>query len=266
MDERADLLERGWDSLERGEIREARRAAASLLGRAPEDVEALVLEATALLEEGLHAESEGRLRRALAIDPSDRAAGLTLASLLYETCRFEEGLAAARAPAEADPDDPWTQHLLGLLLDMTGRRLEADAAFGRAAALDPQGYPRSPSLDRRQLDVVVEEALGGLPREFRDRLDNLSIQVEEVPSAAHLESLEEAAPDLLGLFVGTPLPERSTAAPASLPDAIFLFKRNLERACASRAELVEEIRVTLLHEIGHYLGMTEDDLEAAGYD
>jgi predicted Zn-dependent protease with MMP-like domain len=79
-----------------------------------------------------------------------------------------------------------------------------------------------------------------------------------------LRGMEDPSPDLLGLFVGIPLTERSVSDLADL-SSITLFTRNLERSCSDGAELVEEIRVTLLHEIGHYLGMTEEELEEAGY-
>jgi predicted Zn-dependent protease with MMP-like domain len=73
-------------------------------------------------------------------------------------------------------------------------------------------------------------------------------------------------PELLGLFTGVPLDRQSqTSAGGELPPRIYLFKRNLERNVRGTAELAEQIRVTLYHELGHYLGLEEDDLEQAGF-
>ena len=72
--------------------------------------------------------------------------------------------------------------------------------------------------------------------------------------------------DLLGLYMGVPLEEASQGRMAPLPDRIVIFRDNLCAMCATREELIDEIRVTVLHEIGHHFGMDEDQLEELGYD
>lgn len=255
----------GWDLLEQGEFDGALEVAETLLAEAPSDPEAGFLSATALFESGDLPEAERRLRALLEREPGDDEARLTLASVLYHACRFEE---ADRMLEEASPEadrNPFTHHLRGLLHDARGRHAEADASFARATRLDPERFPPACTLTRRQFDAVVEEALAGLPDEFRARVGNLPILVEEVPTPGLLATLEEPAPDLLGLFVGTPLTEKSSVDLPVEPDRVYLFKRNLERHCEDREDLKEEIRVTLLHEIGHFLGMDEEDLDEAGY-
>jgi predicted Zn-dependent protease with MMP-like domain len=148
---------------------------------------------------------------------------------------------------------------------MTGDCAAADACFAEAARLDPDHFEVPEAMTPSEFEATVDRALAGLPAEFLRQMGDLPILIEDVPSAALLGTLEEPTPDLLGLFVGTPLTERSTRDLPGVPDAIYLFKRSLERLCVSREELVEEIRVTLLHEIGHFLGMDEDDLDEAGY-
>ena len=72
--------------------------------------------------------------------------------------------------------------------------------------------------------------------------------------------------DLLGLYCGQPLTDRSVSQPVRWPDRILLYQRNVERICRTRAEVVEQVRITVLHELGHHFGLEEDDLEELGYD
>jgi len=111
----------------------------------------------------------------------------------------------------------------------------------------------------------VEEAMTELPAEVRERMENLAVVVEDVPSAELLRTMEDPSPSLLGLFVGTPLPDQSLEELPRPPDAIYLFKRNLERICETREELVEEIRITLLHEVGHFMGLDEGQIGERGF-
>lgn len=115
----------------------------------------------------------------------------------------------------------------------------------------------------REFDEAVQKALDGLPEEFRVHLDNVLIEVRDAPDAAFLAE-HEVPDDILGFYVGSPLSERGEHVP-QLPDRIFIFRRNLCDMCASRGELIDEIRITLLHEIGHHFGMDEDRLEELGY-
>jgi len=119
---------------------------------------------------------------------------------------------------------------------------------------------------RAEFERHVEKAIEALPQEFRERMENLAVVVEELPSAGLLKTLDEPARDLLGLFVGTPLPEKSIEDLPQPPDTVYLFKHNLEVICATREELIEEIRITLLHEVGHFLGLQEEQLEELGYE
>lgn len=265
MGNREARIDLGWDLLEQGQFDGAIDVAQALLAEEADDAEASFLEASALFEAGDLDGAESRLRRLLDLEPESVPARLTLAALLHATCRFDEALEAVDQVAPIDPGNPYAAYLRGLVLDMSGKRSEADVCFARAAELEPGHYQIPVTLDRSEFDRAIEDALESLPSEFRCRLSNLSIQVEEVPSRALLATLDEPSPDILGLFVGTPLTEKNTSDAPQLPEAIYLFKRNLERACADRDELVEEIRVTLLHEIGHYLGMEETELDEAGF-
>jgi predicted Zn-dependent protease with MMP-like domain len=116
-------------------------------------------------------------------------------------------------------------------------------------------------LTREDFTAIAEAALARIPRTFRKRLKNISIIVEDYPSRKDVLSVGATRRDLLGLFVGSGYREKDGFFNAvSLPDKVFLYQRNLERYCSSKEELTEEIRKTLIHEIGHYFGLSEEEL------
>lgn len=113
----------------------------------------------------------------------------------------------------------------------------------------------------------VAAVLDRLPRRFREQLGNVEFVVEERPSAELLRS-EGLDPDfdtLYGIYQGVPLPERSSLDPPLLPDKITIFAEPLLEDFPEPEDLREEIRVTVLHEIAHYFGMDEEDVEDLGY-
>jgi len=119
-------------------------------------------------------------------------------------------------------------------------------------------------LTESEFAALVAEALGSLPEEFRARMENVSVEVHPLPARLLLRSMRLRQSDrqrLLGLYHGVPLTEKSVQNPVDWPERIYLFQRNIEAACRSRGEIVEQIRRTVLHEIGHHFGMTEQDLE-----
>jgi predicted Zn-dependent protease with MMP-like domain len=118
-------------------------------------------------------------------------------------------------------------------------------------------------ISRREFNRLVRAAYRQLPPAMQDAIDNVAIVVEDWPSAEDME-LVDGKGTLFGLYMGVPLPEREGAGPA-LPDRIAIFRQPIVASCSSRAMVKEEIRTTLLHEIGHYLGMSEEDLHRVGY-
>jgi predicted Zn-dependent protease with MMP-like domain len=116
------------------------------------------------------------------------------------------------------------------------------------------------TVDRRCFDEWVEEAWLQVPSYFRTRIKNVSIEVEEGLAPRR----KSPGGQLLGLYVGVPLPER-TSASAETPDRIILYKANLEAISSSAEDLKEQIRQTLWHELGHYFGMDEKRLRRRGY-
>ncbi|RMF74173.1 MAG: metallopeptidase family protein [Planctomycetota bacterium] len=121
------------------------------------------------------------------------------------------------------------------------------------------------SISNADFDNAVRAALDSIPDEFRPYLENVVVEVHDRPDEKVLED-DELPEDLLGIYLGVPLDMRGVDGdPTPLPDRVLIFRENLCAVCDSRAELVDEIRITILHEIGHHFGLDEDRLEELGY-
>jgi predicted Zn-dependent protease with MMP-like domain len=122
-------------------------------------------------------------------------------------------------------------------------------------------------LNHQELRKEVARVVDRLPKEFRQQLRNVEFIVEVRPSKELMraEGLDPDQDTLYGIYEGVPLPERSALDPPLLPDKITLFAEPLLQDFADPDELREEIRLTVLHEIAHYFGMDEDEIEELGY-
>ena len=122
-------------------------------------------------------------------------------------------------------------------------------------------------MNHREIRAEVARVLDTLPRQYRAQLQNLGIVVEEWPSDHLLrsEGLDPNQDTLYGIYEGVPLPDRSLLDPPLLPDKITIFAGPLLEDFPDPEELREEIRLTVLHEIAHYFGMDEDEIEDLGY-
>ena len=118
-------------------------------------------------------------------------------------------------------------------------------------------------MDRKQFEQLVAEALASIPRRFKKAMQNIAIVVEDEPSDDLLADMDIEPPDtLLGLYQGTPLPERSAGHGNSLPDVITIFQGPIEDECdEDEDEIRAVIGETLIHEVGHYFGLSEEEIE-----
>jgi predicted Zn-dependent protease with MMP-like domain len=118
-------------------------------------------------------------------------------------------------------------------------------------------------MTRAEFERLVVEATALIPKRFRREMKNLALVVEDEPSPDLLEELEIQPPDsLYGLYQGTPLPERTWAYGNQLPDRITLYQRIIEEDCdGDEDEVRAVIGETLIHEVGHYFGMSEEEIE-----
>ena len=111
-----------------------------------------------------------------------------------------------------------------------------------------------------QFTALVQEAMDRLPRRFRERMNNVAVLVRPRRVRRANEPPREREFLVLGEFIGVPQTERSHFAVPSGPDYIVLYQKNIEAVCGSAAEVRKQVRLTLIHELGHYFGMTEEQL------
>lgn len=117
-------------------------------------------------------------------------------------------------------------------------------------------------MTRQEFTKLVEEALEDIPRSFRDEMKNVAVVVEDEPSPELLAEMEIEPPDsLFGLYQGTPLPERGWAHGNALPDRISIYQFPIEDACEDEEEIRTCVAETVIHEFGHYFGMSEEEIE-----
>jgi predicted Zn-dependent protease with MMP-like domain len=253
-----------WDLLDAGRIEDARRELDVLLQQRPGHPDLRIVDAALLLEEG----EPGRSLEALhgAERSADPAVFFHLRGLAeHDLLRFEAALHDGERALAVRADMPEAHDLVSRVLEHLGRWDAAADHAEQANALDPERYPLPLEMSDEEFDRCVERSIRELPAAVRKELDEIPVIVDALPERAMLaEDDPPLAPDLLGLFVGRHLLERSHGDVPAAPGAIHLFRRNLLRMCRTPDELAREIRITVQHEVGHLLGLDEDDLEGWG--
>ena len=117
-------------------------------------------------------------------------------------------------------------------------------------------------MTRQQFERLVARALRSIPKRFRDEMDNVAVVVEDHPSAELLAEMEIEPPDsLYGLYQGVPLPERDWAHGNALPDRITIYQHPILEDSDDDDEIVRMIGETVIHEFGHYFGLSEEEIE-----
>lgn len=262
-----------------GEARPLLESAAEALSAhpTPEDAEEatehreFLVDVLVLLSEARSAGRDPRgalaiAERARELDREDPATHLSVATARFDLCDLEGARRDLEAAMRLDrrlADGFW---LLGRIETAEGREAEADKAFRRAVQIDPESYSPPTRVTEDELAAIVEEGLEELPDKVRDYLENVAVAIEDSPDLDRLrENDPPLSPGSLGMFEGTPPAAESTADPwTSFPRQITLFRRNLEIDSRDMEELRDLAVTTLLHEVGHYLGLDEEDLEERG--
>jgi predicted Zn-dependent protease with MMP-like domain len=268
------LLDQAQDALDDGDAERALDLAiegSRLAGRGDDDELAALLalaEGQARLALGDSRTALELIGRAVRAFPDDLDVRAEEASALYELTRFEEAADLLERILHEDPEDAASHWLLGLCLERLGRVEGAERHMARARALASDDFPEAVSLSPDAFEKVVEDALAELPEPVRRYLGNVAVTVEDLPDVEELLASDPPhSPSILGIFRGSPLGDKASMDPWShFPSSIALFQRNLERYARDRQELLDEIRVTLLHEVGHFLGLDEDQLRDLGLD
>ena len=147
--------------------------------------------------------------------------------------------------------------VLPTILDLVGLGLELQSVFTSTLSENPVM-----EVSPRRFRALVAEAIDTLPSDWQEMVAHVVLLVEEVASAEDLSRvgmLPEEGHDLLGMYVGIPLTERS-AFDAGLPDRIMIYRLPILGMCRSREDVLREVQHTVLHELGHHFGLGEDDL------
>ena len=264
--DRVDVLwEEIWNLLEEGRADQAVAAALKGLGETGEIPEMRFLLGIALLEMDESQASAVELEKAVELDPSWAQAYEALAWARFRGCHFAAAGDAVAAALELDPTLADSHHLHGLLIERAGMDDEAEESFAEARRLDSERYPEPVEMDEDEFLEIAQQAVADLDEEIRDVLEETAFFVQPFPSDDLLAGADPALdPQILGLFHGQNRLDQSVHDSGSLPNTMYLFHRNLQRAVTTREELEEEIRITVLHEIGHHLGWDEEDLEERG--
>jgi Flp pilus assembly protein TadD/predicted Zn-dependent protease with MMP-like domain len=263
--------ERGRDALRLGlELaqRGSRRAEARRRRNPPLVADLAVLEAQALNDLGRSDEALGRVAAALRIAPGRGDALHEKGVALFDLSRFTEARAVLQKALGIQPDDAYTHQMLGLTLEQLGDARTADAELARAHELAPGELTRPVVIAQAEFQKEVDAVVAGLPATRKTRVRAIKIEIADLPDPIDLAAVTPPfPPTILGLYRGPvghaaelPLP------PGDEPVSIVLYRKNLARAVKSRTELTEQIRDTLLHEIGHLEGLDEDDLRRRGME
>lgn len=262
-----ELLDEAEQALDEARYRDALQ----LCDRAAQSGEdarycSVILRGDTLLEMGEAAAALSAYDSVADLDTIDPELDCARGIALFELCRLPEAENALESAIRDAPELAEAYFTLALIAELRGSGDEE--LFRKARLLQPERYPSMTRISPGEFDGVVEQALDELPEPVQRALDNIPIIVQELPD---LDVLRETDPPMspacLGMYMGVPPSELSVMDPVNGPPAaIILFKRNLERAFNDRSRLVAEIRTTLLHEVGHALGLSEADLEDRGLE
>lgn len=203
-----------------------------------------------------------RAELARSLEPDNREALFERAVALFELCRFPEAKAAFSTMLD-DPDRRAHAHRhLALILEREGKLKEADKHFAKAHDYAPEDFPEPQLLPQDVFRAELAKAVKALPEDMQKDLAGIPVTAEEIPKDEDLLSGDPPlSPGIIGLFRGPPLGEACTPEEGTPCRSVVLYRKNLARAVRSHDELIEQIRVTLLHEVGHLRG--EDDYELA---
>ena len=258
--------ERGRDALRLGlELaqRGSRRALARRRRNAPLAADLAVLEAQALNDLGRSDEALERIDAALRIAPGRGDALHEKGVALFDLSRFAEAKSAFQKALGIQPDDAYTHQMLGLTLEQLADP-GADAELDRAVKLAPTELTAPVLISKAEFQREIDAVIATLALERRTHVKRIKIDIEDLPLPDDLKAVQPPfPPTILGLYRG---PVGRAPAPDDEPSSIVLYRKNLARAVKTRTELTEQIRDTLLHEIGHLEGLDEDDLRRRGME
>ncbi len=264
----ARRLDGAHDALEAG-VELARRGLRALTRVPRKDPELrlrLELAAAAALNDlGRAADALPHAERAAALRPGEPAAANERGFALFELCRLDEARRAFEHALVLAPDDPWALHHLGLLAERRGDAAVAARLLARARAVAPGEFPPEVELGAEPFRAEVDRAVAELSVEDRRALRGVPVEVADLPDLEDLTLTDPPlSPSILGLFRGPPEGEACLPEDGDPCRSIVLYRKNLLRFAHDRAELDRQLRVTLVHELGHLRGEDDDALRDRG--
>lgn len=227
-----------------------------------EYLDALLLKAEAQLELGEEEQARETLGDLPPARLPDGAFELRAGQALLGAGDLPAAERRIKAALAAEPGMTDALHALGLLHEARGEERKMVQAWLKVREADLAEPPPPWALSRERFDELAQQALAELPEQLRAHLDNVPILAADYPS---IELVAEGNdPRMMGFYSGVPVPEKATHQESPHLDCVFLYQRNIERAARAVAEVEEEIRRTLIHETGHFFGLSEEELEEMG--
>jgi len=263
LDGSHDALAAGVELAERG-----LRALSRVPRRDPGLALRLELAAAAGLNDlGRPAEALPHAERALKLRPDEPSAASERGFSLFELCRFDEARAAFERTLKLSPGDPWATWQLGLLAERAGDAAGAARLLAQARERSPSDFPPEVAVTPEAFRAEVERAIAELPAADRAALKGVPVQVADLPDLDDLVATKPPlSPTILGLFRGPPEGEACLPEDGDPCRSIVLYRKNLCRFARDRAELDRQVRVTLVHELGHLRGEDDEALRDRGLE
>lgn len=259
-DRTRDALRLGLELAQRG----SRRALARRRRHVPLAADLAVLEAQALNDLGRSDEALDRVDSALRITSARGDALHERGVALFDLSRFKEAKIAFEKALGIQPQDAYTHQMLGLTLEQLGEAAAADKELTKAIELAPHELSPPVLIPVVEFQKEIDAVIGSLPAARRAHVKSIKVEIADLPDPVDLKAVQPPfPPTILGLYRG---PVGRAPAPGDEPPSIVLYRKNLARAVKTRTELSEQIRDTLLHEIGHLEGLDEDDLRRRGME
>ena len=260
------LIDAGWIAFHERSIRWLRAVLARLRGLAPDAPEVLDLQWRLAYLGGNMDRALEEAQRGAELYPGDADLQYSTGWCLAELGAYEDAIGPFTRACEIEPAlaDAWYD--LAVALEALGREAEMRQVFHKVHELDVARMSEEPRLfEVEEFEQITRDALGELPEDVHAAMTNVAVIIEDYPDPWIVEQ-PPYDPRLFGLFVGpTYADSRSTHVAADEPTRIYLFQRNLERQFRHPDQLRAEIRVTLIHEVGHFLGLDERDLAQRGW-
>lgn len=263
------LLDEAELALAEGDPETALRICEGAVARAPAHAGVLFVRGEALRALGDLLAAADSFQAAALAEPASSISWSALAVARFELLELDQAERAIVRALREDPSNPEAWWARSLVQDWRKDTAGAYRARLHARWLSPRDYPLPPSLSDEEIEAIVQSCVDALHPRLQEFLLQVAILLDDMPDESLLGEYDPPASplDLLGHFSGHSIQARSLEDPWShLPPTIVLFRKNLQRYAADRAGLEEQLRITVFHEIGHFLGLDEAEVAARGLE